>query len=327
MLEGSAAFIADLVDIDRSILPFDLGHGLVCDVATEPERATTKGWLRRELAPFVGATETETAATEMYEFGPIGSGSEFVVLPEAEHRYFVFRAAESMAIRFDTLERVGRLCDPELVPALTMFDIGELGVATNVPSRVRFHTHYTGTGHYGRAPSMEPPTVDSVGVAELKRLRELVGWHAALADEPSRITRALSLFEQCDDIVRFAGMWPLAHFAVIEALLTHQSRGSDDSIARQLQLSIPLLLRRSYELELEEPFGLHASVGTVVKKLYDFRSKLAHGAWERNEPFPSQWAVLEDYKMACIVLRKMTKTLLIQALNEPQLVLDLAGPD
>jgi len=170
--------------------------------------------------------------------------------------------------------------------------------------------------------------VPSVGAAELNRLSALVHLYSTLSDNHSRIQRALTLFEECDDIKPASGMWLLAHFSTLEALLTHKPKMGDpaDSLGRQLRTSVPLLLRRATRTDLLESLGPQVSFDTAMKKLYDLRSLLTHGGWQVGEEFPPHLTVLGDYGRASGFVRGIVKAVLAQALEEPELALYLAGP-
>lgn len=112
---------------------------------------------------------------------------------------------------------------------------------------------------------------------------------------------------------------------VIEALLTHAPIDGDpaDSIGRQIQTKLPLL---SHRMTRPLPFAdlePDATTSTLISRLYEYRSAIAHGA----EPeFKGKLRVLGSRERVGAFLETATRRLLRQAVLEPQLVTDLKGP-
>jgi len=111
----------------------------------------------------------------------------------------------------------------------------------------------------------------------------------------------------------------LALFAVLESLLTHNPRGEFDSITHQIGAKIALLSKR-LDITLDySPFG-NTSPEAVWKKLYELRSRIAHGS---EITFSGALQVLDDAYSVELFMFATLKAVLRFAVQEPQLVLDL----
>lgn len=208
-----------------------------------------------------------------------------------------------------------RLCEDELYAPL----IGSRSQAD------RSYAHY---GNLLEASQYYKLNVQStvVRTADLSDLDEI----ARLVDQldeklyPS-IDRSLRTFIRLDSLADYVPLKHLGYFTVIESLLTHKPQPSDsaDSIRRQLQRNVPLLNNRLGEYKQD----LDYVTPTFIKKLYDYRSDLAHGGDGFSTLKPAVRQVIGSPSEVALVLRLLSKRLLVQALREPRLVSDLKGPD
>ena len=113
----------------------------------------------------------------------------------------------------------------------------------------------------------------------------------------------------------------LGYFAILESLLTHMPKPSDpyDSITRQIKKKLILLNNRWNPKIDYSAFG-KASPESVWSKMYDYRSRLAHG----GEPkFEGELKLLNSHDAALTLLRETVKATIRQTTIEPQLVADL----
>lgn len=110
----------------------------------------------------------------------------------------------------------------------------------------------------------------------------------------------------------------LGLFAVIESLITHNPKGESDSISHQIAAKVKLLSNR-FERGVEHDFG-SIEDGKLWKKLYDFRSKLAHGG---KVDFRGTFQILTDAYTVQLFLEEFLRALLRFALVEPRLCMDL----
>jgi hypothetical protein len=114
-------------------------------------------------------------------------------------------------------------------------------------------------------------------------------------------------------------MYTLGLFAVIESLLTHDPKGGYDSLGHQIRSKIPLLDRRM-EKRLDYTVFQNANADSLWKKLYDYRSTIAHGG---RADFSGPLNVLKTPKTVSDFLDTAVKALIRHATKEPELVFDL----
>jgi hypothetical protein len=113
----------------------------------------------------------------------------------------------------------------------------------------------------------------------------------------------------------------LGYFAILESLLTHQPKPTDtiDSITRQVKRKIVLLDNR-WAPKIDYSVFPGSSPEKVWSTMYAYRSCLAHGT---KPDFKKQLQLLGDGDAALILLKQTVKSILRQALAEPQLIFDL----
>ena len=135
------------------------------------------------------------------------------------------------------------------------------------------------------------------------------------------IARAVSLFRELDAVPPQNGFRVLGLFMLLEMLLTHNPGDKEigDSLSHQISTKIPLLLRRAPFLVDRAAFG-NCSEVKLWKSLYLYRSKIAHGG---SADFSKDLQVLKSPQVVDQYLTEVAKTLMRQALREPQLFDDL----
>jgi len=104
-------------------------------------------------------------------------------------------------------------------------------------------------------------------------------------------------------------------------LLTHQPKKTDtiDSITRQVKQKV-LLLDNRWEPRIDYSAFAECKPDKIWSKMYDYRSCLAHGA---NPDFKKDLHQLGDPDRPLKLLKQTVKSVLRQAVIEPQLILDL----
>ena len=327
-------FIVDAVKIAATVLPYELGNGFTID-RPEPNEIDNwiRPWAKAALAPFERRSQPN-AAEQRYQGRWIEAvdhqGHTVEWLTSDQWRYYVIRYTDRVATREDwgrlaAMQQVTRLVEPELAPALHV-SFGLFVETTNgiqVPSTSEISRRLSTEPRHSALP-LQIPEVSEDTIASLA---ELLSHRISLQDRHRPIVRALEILEQSDDLKHNSPMWLLSQFVALEAALTHTPNPGDptDSIGRQLRTSVPLLLRRSNELDLLTPIGISTSLDTTLKKLYFLRSRIAHG----NKPWPDSGGSLDaliNLETATKTIRLILKAVLRQALREPDLVCDLKGP-
>lgn len=117
---------------------------------------------------------------------------------------------------------------------------------------------------------------------------------------------------------RYSKQQLLILFSALEALITHNPLDSGDSITKQLVSKINLLNNR-FENPIDENILTNKiSLDKFIKKLYTFRSAMAHGGCFKYDNF------IENEQMGCWYVKSILKKCLIQAIKEPKLIVDLS---
>jgi Apea-like HEPN len=133
------------------------------------------------------------------------------------------------------------------------------------------------------------------------------------------IARAVNTLISINRIPRLNDLRVLSLFAILEMLLTHNPNDKEigDSLSHQISTKV-LLLAKRFVIPLKyDCFGLDAHESTIWKKLYEYRSKIAHG---EHIDFTGKLQVLKNREIALAFLEMAIRKVVRHALDEPQLV-------
>ncbi|MBD2510438.1 hypothetical protein H6G91_24700 [Nostoc muscorum FACHB-395] len=134
------------------------------------------------------------------------------------------------------------------------------------------------------------------------------------------IKQAVNMLDELKNIPHNSKFKILGLFTIIEFLITHKPIDTGDSITRQVTNKINLLSKRfSNQLDYSQ-FFVNTSESAIWKKLYAYRSNIAHGS---QPDFAKELLVLKDDSTAKNFLKLVVKMLLRHSLIEPQLYTDL----
>ncbi len=166
-------------------------------------------------------------------------------------------------------------------------------------------------------------------LAELTTARSLadrIHWFRQVDDPASNLVlHVLDDFIDLSQQHRFGHLALLGHFALIEALITHDPAESRRLLSHQVGTKMPLLMRRfRRRLNVRDFFAL-TTVQETWRLLYRLRSCYAHGD-EPDFDRPGRDKGVEELRNlyeAFRFVRESLKRLLILALDEPQFVVDL----
>ncbi len=115
----------------------------------------------------------------------------------------------------------------------------------------------------------------------------------------------------------------VGYFSIVEKLLTSRKSIALNSINHQLTNKIPLINNRSnFPIDILsdcKPTD-KTTVQMVIEKLYTYRSNIAHG---EQPDFKDNLQILKNSNNANNLIIELCKTIIIQTIFEPQLVLDL----
>jgi hypothetical protein len=173
-----------------------------------------------------------------------------------------------------------------------------------------------------------PPSLD-----DLPELRENISYVLSnmTREFPPEIKKMIDMFVSLDNLPDSSQFKVLGYFAVIEGLMSHSPQDGDriDSIQRQLVRNINLLNNRLRKIRREIRFDefCKSKVETVLKRFYAYRSAIAHG-----DGIESSLKRIGEIRLNSEItnvlwvhdwLRDMTKKLILAAIIEPELVMDL----
>ena len=162
----------------------------------------------------------------------------------------------------------------------------------------------------------------SIGVVDRGWLDEMRDLHRRIGEtgaEYPDIARAIDSLNRLRGIERGTPLRVLGLFAIMESLITHDPHDKYDSLSHQIRSKMKLLGRRFRKRLSYEPIG-NMPVETVWNKLYSVRSSIAHGG---QLTFTGNLKVLTNLEVVERFSFSATRSVLQQALVEPELILDL----
>jgi len=137
------------------------------------------------------------------------------------------------------------------------------------------------------------------------------------------IPKAISDFHQTKIISKRSGLKVLSYFSIIECLVTHNPSPGDrtDSLTRQITAKMSLLNKRfETALQYKTYFPSFSDSNNIWKKLYDYRSRVAHGV---ETDFVHEYKAFGSSDNILTFLKEAIKQLQLTALKEPELLADL----
>lgn len=305
-LEGTGfAFIINLARmIDAPEM--EVAPGMVLAAATDEQIAKIKRALPNIATPLT------VDKGDAWEFGsPISFDAKRARLSRDEYRYFVVRFSGSM-LKVGRLQAAFDISPVDLEIGVTIFESGKSANGQQW-SPARFNQ--TLDGYMRRNVFLEAISDDMSLVAECFRLLQ------ERAPHDVNVQRAVRQLGDLKALPRTSALTFLGCFAVLESLLTHEPKPNDpySSITRQVKTKLALLNSRFDRPIDYSPFS-QVAADKVWTKMYDYRSSIAHGA----EPdFIRELMLLNNAQVAQHLLAQTTKSVVRQALREPQLLADL----
>jgi hypothetical protein len=137
----------------------------------------------------------------------------------------------------------------------------------------------------------------------------------------SNICRAVSEFQDTKMITNRSVLKELSYFFIIECIITHDPSGTIDSLTHQISTKMSLLSKLfQRKLDYTLHFPQLNEPEKVWKKLYSYRSTIAHGS-EAN--FDGEFKSLLSHDNIREFLKESLKLLLLYSLKEPDFVTDL----
>ena len=245
---------------------------------------------------------------------PNGSTSR-ARLPSRQWRYFVI-AFEGSNKGVVELERALCLLPQELKIGFTL--LREVLVGTTAPTLI-YHTGRL----FSELQALEKRQLVffPVGTKIAKHIGTL---HAQIESNDSNLIRIEGFTQELlefDSLPWTSRLLFLGYFAILESLLTHHPKPTDtiDSITRQVKRKI-ILLDNRWSPKIDHSAFPNSTLEKIWSAMYAYRSCLAHGS---KPDFKNELKLLGNSDAALILLKQTVKSVLRQALAEPQLIFDL----
>lgn len=291
-------------------LDIEIIDGVYLSKATEDEITKIKSYIA-SYGPSLKRTYYEAEA------GRSGSGGlVFRYLPPSEWRYFVLRFNYN-PLSWNDLAKVLGISKEEL----------HLGKGFTVSGEYPGEFYKNAPTDYNYWDRLmhraEPPQIAIIGVDEIAEYSKLYSLYKESTKSFPWLENVLEMFRDLEGIPVFDRLYSVGLFITLEALITHApgERETGDSISRQLTSKMRLLEHRVDGPFDQSMFISAMSPETLWKKLYKFRSSLAHGG---TPDFSSKdLKALQNRDAVNLFMRDTLKALIRGALKEPQLYEDL----
>jgi len=158
-------------------------------------------------------------------------------------------------------------------------------------------------------------------IEEIKQIYNLIQEFTVKEGDYPYIKKSLDDFSMLKVVPRETPFFYVSMFSIIESLLVHNPTDSDKGITHQLATKLNLLNKRfEYPLVLQDYFKNPATFEKTIKKLYNYRSAIAHGDFAN---FQKDLQTIESKEKATKFIYKLLKNVIIQSLKEPDLISDL----
>ena len=259
-----------------SLLPFRLSSRAVLRAATEAEVTRIKTYLH-ELSPIFNASqlfECNFKTDYKHNIDAAIRTVEHIAtpLPPSSWRYHVVTVS---AYRGNLhLEDQPDLRQLRLSSQLS---VRPLFLNTALVQHWRHTLDYGADWHHFTNPTDDQYSAMNFSAADLHDWKQTDALVARVRTDFPSIWHSLQLFSQLPIKKGHNELTVLALFAVIESLLTHNPRGDFDSIGHQIRTKM-LLVENRMDVRLDYSYFGEGRPATIWKKLYELRSRIAHGS-------------------------------------------------
>jgi Apea-like HEPN len=301
-----------------AVLPFRLSPRAVLRAATGYEIKSIKDHLRRSTSS-IDATELFECDFEVETWGD--PNTEFCCTtqvatprPRADWRYCIVHIGAYRGGMQSPAQE-----DLVLLHVSSEISTRRLFLNSALVSRYWESLDFAADWHHFSNPAelLYSPAV--VSLEDLNDWKQNLALLAKVEAGFPAIWHSIVLFSQLPRRKGHNELTVLALFSVIESLLTHNPRGDFDSIGHQIRTKIVLAQNRMDMVPSYADFG-STKLDAVWKKLYELRSRIAHGS---SVEFEGALQVLDDAFTVELFLFSVVRSLLRVAVREPQLIIDL----
>lgn len=310
-------FILSLVDIDAT-LPYEIIPGHIFKKPDPDQIEFFKKWYNT-LRPFP-KTDYFLYERSQVEVIPGEQQGHLIYqteeLPKEKWKYWVI-SHNGYNHEIEYLQQASLLIKNEIELGLQMFTQGgNPGYSLGGPAIINYLLETQEA--FGSRHTI------TITLQDLKNITEYYSLIKNIDPSFDTIRSAVKLFDELRALPRESDFVVIGLFSIIESLISHSPRLEffHDSIKHQFRTKIPLLRKRfPRDLKYADFFDPNAKEETILSKLYDYRSSIVHTG---NSKLPRELEnILKGKKEVKAFLKELTKLLLIIAIEEPELVIDL----
>jgi len=253
-------------------------------------------------------------ANSAYEGEYIGEGErqyQIVPLHPDRWRYWVIESDGSNDISL--LKLAAALLKNELLLPFTLI---------TKPNGEGFSWHHGIMSNTFNRAKFFATRVPTFGDEDLQQLRQTYTLLVTGASACPKAVKAADRFFSLKSFPESSEFMVIGLFSVLESLITHAPELTEpmDSLNHQVKTKMSLLSKRfSQPLDYDFFFG-SGDVSSIWGRLYEYRSKIAHGD---DADFQKKLKLLRNPENATSFLKEAAKLLILCALREPQLISDL----
>lgn len=310
MAYRSTHLIANGIVVDGT-LPFEIGGGVTLRRPNKTELDKIRDVLKISSNSHGHWAPYEAVITEIHENGV----SFFQTENPSEWHYYVLSDDVGGSAVHD-LSEVLILMEPSIELSVRLISNSE-----------------SGNESYGYAPPA--PHIDEryyrdlhvsqrtvLSLQEFRRAEEIRLKLMSLHEDYEFIGHALRTMGELRRVSKSSRLQVIGLFSIIENLVTHSPRLKEslDSISHQLRGKLRLLTNMTENRELLARHFNETSDTNVWKKLYEYRSRIAHGS---KADFDGELQVLKSNDNIVQFLYSFTKAIWIHALENPRFIADL----
>ena len=312
----SFAFIANQLNVNCS-LPFKIIEDCYFQQANYIQIEQIKNYLKKsgyfseyfqfDLSPyeFVYIPDENTPEKQSLKFKP---------LEPQEWKYYIITFQGNNS-KISDLNEIANLAEIELEFGLLFMYHQEVKASGILDNPTRSFNYFLEMSHHDLG---KPKSINDTQLQEIS----LIYQDFQNLDEAKYlyIKKAIKMLNELKLLPYNSNFKILGLFSIIEFLITHKPIDTGDSITRQVTSKMALLSKRFSKQIDYSPFLKDIPESTIWKKLYAYRSCIAHGT---QADFQKELSVLKDDSTARKFLKLVVKKLLRHSLSEPQLYTDL----
>ena len=159
-------------------------------------------------------------------------------------------------------------------------------------------------------------------VDDIKRTLDIVGNFKKVKSKHPIVAKAFEDFIKLTEIPESSPFKILSYFSILELILT--TNNEKTSITHQLATKVMLINKRlQEEICISKFFKVNPNIDTLIKRLYELRSQIAHGSFSSFETFKIETKYPFKQAIPDFIYEELLTKIIIQSLIEPELIEDL----